>query len=473
MMPDEWVMRLCTLVRRYKPGDGLTSFRNDYSSILERATRAGAITKDDTELLLKARSHLEAWTSPKPPEPLEAYRQWMDLYETGRPWLPELVLQTLLGRFPKYRPGQVDWAPLVLGKPEKGLLSVLLARRLISPTELGRIAKAKPSEFYRSAALDVLVERRGRCPRMVWDAFSKGEGRPADLLDAHEAFVRCFTADRSADATRWLVRFLANSPAVREPVLGSLLKSPDATFRLSRHLTLEHTTFGGAKRRKPQDRAIDVLIDWLDTCKHALDDAGETAPTASIVVGLVRFSASVDSDSLPARALAALPDGGRRLVEQAAVMALRRAEAQGGRGADSFVLVASGNDLYQAVQEYLRMLPLGTGRGDDSPERALRFERYLGRKEVIQGLLSALEMGTGEGPLRDAVEVALYNASVRPYCDVGQEVSFDTHSHEPEVPGIVPGDPVLVTRPGRRLGAEEDAIVLVKARVKPLAQHHE
>src|SRR5262249_13901124 len=159
----------------------------------------------------RARTYLESWISGKPPEPSQAYRQWMELYQTTEARLPNAVLEAFLRRFPKPPRGRIDWAPFILSSTETHLPEVLVTRSLLSSPDLIRIAKANPLAFYRSAALDVLVERRLQCPRSVWDAFVASEIRPVGLMKPSHALVRSFAVDRKKDAPKWLLNFLANA----------------------------------------------------------------------------------------------------------------------------------------------------------------------------------------------------------------------------------------------------------------------
>src|SRR2546425_6319122 len=385
-MPDEWVMRLCALVKRYAPSEQGASFRNEYKDVLDAAHGEGAITKEDADLLLKARSSLEAWVSGKPDQSTDANNQWKELYEAGKDRLPAEILEAFLGRFPKSAAGKLDWGPLALRSSEKNLLKVLVARHLIRTVDLVRIAKASPSEFYRSAALDLLVERKRTCPRPVWDGFSRGESRPANLLQAPEALVLSFAADSKADAVKWFVRFVADSPGVRESILASLLRNPQAAFRLAGYIS--PVSMSRAKsRKKPTDVPAVIIVAWVEASERALGEGGDSAATASVVLGLLQLSALADPKRFPSDALAALSSITGRIAERTIRLALQSGEADGARSARKLAVVARGDELYRAVQEYLRRLPVGALGESESPERVLRFERYMGRREVILGLL--------------------------------------------------------------------------------------
>lgn len=467
MIQQEWAGRIRALVKQYKPGPREGAFRNAYKAAVTDALAANTITAENAALLLKARGYVEAWASATPPSAVEAWAQWIELYEAGRNRLPAPVLEALLGRFPKSAASEVDWTPIVLGATDKSLVNFLLSRRLTRVVDLTRIAKANPQDFYRSAALDVLVERGLPCPRSVWDGFLKGERRPEELLEPEEAFVRSFDADRAADATRWLVRCLDQSAAVRKPILLNLLRNAKASLRVANFLLIPRLTGHGKQPKKAEDQSAALLRDWLAVCEDALGEEGSTERAASVVLGFLQIAEAVSPSDPRSENLAALSAVAQRISQRAILLTLRRAETDGERSARNFALIVRGDELYRAVQEYLRQLPIGAEAKWDSPERALRFERYMGQRDVLQGLLSALEDVQGDGPLRDAVEAALFNTGVRTYSAPGEEVTFDVHLHEPEAPGILPGSRVVVTRPGRRLGDEREGIVLIKARVTP------
>ncbi|MEX2156698.1 MAG: hypothetical protein WD773_07640 [Gemmatimonadales bacterium] len=465
MPAAEWVTRLSTLVKRYAPKTNGAAFRNDFGAILDSAFEQGGITREERDLLLRARSYLESWSSAKRPQASEAYAQWMELYQVGKDSLPTQILTTFLGRFPKTR--GVDWTHFIIGASSKELLSVLLTRHLIHTKDLVSVANERPAEFFRSPGLDLLVELNKPCPRDVWNALSKGEGRPSGLLNPAEAIARSFAADRKKDAVSWFLGFLADSGRARKSIFRSVLERPEAALRLAAHISPMQPNPRAKRPKKQADVAVPVLTDWLATCQQALEESGTAATTASVVLGLLELSVVAKTTALPHEVLKALSATMERMAERTILLALRGGEVSGGVGARNDVVVVRGNDLYRAVQEYLRSLPAGSQGDLESPERSLRFERYKGRREVIEGLLAALERASEQGLLRDAVEAVLFNSGVRSFGAPGEDVSFDVHSHEADVSGMLPGSQAVVTRAGRRLGNEEDGIVLVKARVKP------
>ena len=59
MTSGEWVKRLSSLIQNHGPNDKGASFRNDYSAVVADAIQEDVITKEDGDLLLKARNYLE------------------------------------------------------------------------------------------------------------------------------------------------------------------------------------------------------------------------------------------------------------------------------------------------------------------------------------------------------------------------------------------------------------------------------
>jgi len=473
MIRDHGAARIAALIRRYKPSTGAATFRNEFRAGILAAVTSNTIGQKEADLLLKARSYLEEWTSDSPPAPPDVWRQWADLYREGKDRLPGSILEALLARFPKSAKEAGEWASLVFGDAEKKLLRLLLTRGLVRKAELIRMAKERPLEFYRSAALDLLLENRTAGPRTVWDSLANGEGRPTGLMTGHEALVTSFDFDGGRDAEQWLLQFVMSAPAeIRKAVLRSLLERAGTSARFANHLIPLHPTRGKSRsnrrsKERPEELST-VLVHWVDICGEALERGDSAAAAASVVLGLIQLGVTANPTMLPSNALARVSAATDRITEQALVLALRSAETAGPDFPRPLALIVRSDELYRAVQEYLRRLPVGVKDDLESPERALRFERYNGRREVVQGLLSALDEVPNNGPMRDAIEAVLFNAGVRPFGVPGEQVAFDTHTHQPEASGLLGGDPAVVTRPGRRLGNEDDGIVIVKARVKPI-----
>lgn len=459
--------RLCNLVRRYRPGEEDASFRNRYREIVGEVGACLGLQEEDVDLLMRARECLEDWASPAPPEARQVLRQWLELYESGKSRLPTAILAAFLSRLPGVPRKTPEWASFILQIGERELVETLLARRFTRVSDLVLLAQDRPAEFYGSAALDVLVHRRKSVPRSVWTPLIRGERRPSGLLSGAEALLRSYLLDRRTDADRWLTTFLGECPQeIRESLLTTALDIPAVAVRVSRYLASNHGAEGRGKGARHSRPAEVVLRDWIAVCQRALQEDGSAAQTAIVALGFVTLSRVAHALASGKDASSAEMPCPSDLAEGAVLKALRRAQAIRPESSSTFVFVVRGDEVYRAVQRFLDDLPLSAVAQEETPERARRWERFVGRREVVQELVSALEDLRDDASLRDAVEVALFNAGVRVYGAPGERVLFDARYHEPLEPGIVPGDPVVVTRPGRKIGEEAEGIVVVKAKVR-------
>jgi hypothetical protein len=186
---------------------------------------------------------------------------------------------------------------------------------------------------------------------------------------------------------------------------------------------------------------------------------------ASAQVALVRASAFAGIVTGPARedVLNASGNSGVELM----MRILRNAESSGPAAVRGVSLSARGDELFSAVQRYLGQLE-STQDLDAATDWQSKAERYRGRKEVIEELLNVLQNRSERTDIRAAVEIALFNVGVRHIGEAGDEVSFDPNRHQPIGSGIVPGEPAAIVEPGRCIGDQADAVVLVKARVQAL-----
>jgi hypothetical protein len=468
-MSEAWEKRLCSLIKKYKSYSDLALFRNDYRDAVSKAIALNKISKTDESHLLQAREYLEAWTSKTPPETLVAFEQWQTLHEAGKDRLPGCVLEGLLRQFPHVNPGVVNWDSFLLSCSNALLVDVLLDRRFVREHDLNRLAQAKPAEFYRSVALDVLVERTAlRDPRPLWDECIRGTPRPSGLLTRAEILVHCYAISQGDKENEQMLSFLLDATQDRERVLGLLLRKRQPAFRLCRFLAFGHPTVGMRAQDWVANRIQDVLLSWVGLCEAELEKgSGSEAETASLVLGLIRLSLLTETDDARPGKTGKLSEETARMTETNILHVLQKGEESRASSNPETAFVVFGKELYRAIQDYLRRLHVGTDTGQESPERALRFERYQGSKQVIEQVLLAMEESLDERGLRDALEVALFNCGVRPLGNVGEEVRFDVHVHEAETPGILPDDLVVVTHSGWCLGNQQDPLVLVKAKVHP------
>jgi len=466
MASETWEKRLCNLIKKYKPSADAASFRNQYREAVSEASTKGRV---DAGVLLEAREYLEAWVSPSPPESTTAYRQWQKVYEARKSHIPVSILEAFLRRVPATPANTVDWESFMLSCPNASLIDVILDRRLVREQDLNMMVEARPVEFYESVALDVVLQRsslRNLCP--LWDECITGRPRPRGLMSREKVLVHCYSLLPGEEGNESMVSCLVNRSSDREKVLEFILDDHTAAVRLCRHLVFGPLSDAPNIDGKPKP-IEDVLLAWVSRCEAELESGDESrAATAALVLAMIRLSTLIHTSEARVKSKQdRLAQAVGRATERATLRVLQKVEADLESGAANTPLSVLGNELHRAVQEYVRRLRVGTRQWEDSPERALRYERHLGSKRVIQQVLAALDEHLDENCLRDALEVALFNSGVRALGSVNERVSFNTQVHQAEVPGILPGDPVIVTRSGRCLGDDEDRLVLVKTRVRP------
>jgi hypothetical protein len=469
MATQTWDKRLCRLVDKVGPSTDLASFRNQFQAILKQAEGDSKFLRSDADLLKSARDLVEGWVDPKPPPADVAIRQWEDWYAVAKERVPEDVLVCIAGRLPKPEDDSVDrWDDFLLACTHAGVVEVLLDCRLLTSDVLRRLAAERASDLYRSATLDVLLDRG-----LLQDASGvlaqsvRTAERPRGLMSRFEVLVRALAASPGADACGQVVSFLAGTPAAVDRVLILLMGYRDIFLRLIRHLLYDAPAIRVAdKRSKPSGQAA-ILSRIVSLCVETASDVNRPhAETASLALAQVRigYVATGDrADESGAGLARAAADATRR-----AALDLLRAREAGREGGDSQAVLLGGAELYHVLQDYLRGLSLGTdGVGSRQPvQRAQRFERYMGSKQVIEQVLAALSESVDETGLRDSLEVALFNNGVREVGVIGEHVAFDPQSHQAVDPDIHPGEQVVIVAPGRRLGDEGDAMILAKTRVR-------
>jgi hypothetical protein len=469
MASTTWEKRLCNLIKKYKPSSDTASFRNEYRDVVAQVSAENRTKKGDAGLLLEAREFLEAWASSPPPDPSAAYQQWRRLYEAGSTSLPGSVLECFLRRFPQTPPGALDWEPFLLSCLDGSLVEVLLDRRLVSEEDMNRLAQSKPVEFYQSVALDVMVERRAlRNPRPLWDECVRGTTRHSGLLLREEVLVHLYIICPGEVENEMLLSFLLNSPSDRDKALQLLLDHREGAARFCRYLTFATPVLGMRSRDWVASMIQNLLVTWVAQCEVEMKKrSGSRTQTAALILGIIRVSVLVKAGQGIEQTSMNLGEEIGRTLTTVTSHVLRQMEENRSSSDAETVLVVLGKEVHGAVQEYLRKLPTGANTGQESPERAFRFERFKGSKEVIDQVLLAMEEPLEDKGLRDALEVALFNCGVRPLGTVGERVSFDPHVHEAETAGVVPDEPAIVTHPGRYLGDRKDGLVLAKAKIRP------
>jgi hypothetical protein len=467
MASEAWEKRLANLVKKYKETSDVAAFRNDFGNVVQQAQNDRKINTATASLLLEARGILEIWASSTPPSPESAYEQWKRLHDPAV--LPADILESLLRRHPSPKTAAPQcWEQFVVSSSDGRFIDALLDRRVLTEADLNRIAQEKPSDFYQSPALDVLVARRALIDILpIWTELARGTPRPKGLMTRESLLVHCYALSKGGIWNGMMVLALAQPTTARDDVFDSLIRERQAAIRLCEYLTSVGST-GEMHSGEGLDKEVGVLLlDWVRRCEANLDPKLKSvAETASMILGVIRLALLTEVADSALTWKTKTSEEASQITEKGVVRVLESLETGTQAAGQDTTFVLRGTEIKRAVQGFLRRLPASTDAADGSPERTMRVERYLGSKQVIDQLLIAMEEASDEGGLRDAIEVALFNCGVRPLAKVGEQVRFNPREHESEAPGVLPAEAVVVTTPGRRLGSLEDGFVLVKARTR-------
>ncbi|MGH7515822.1 MAG: hypothetical protein ACREOQ_23220 [Gemmatimonadales bacterium] len=463
MSTQAWSGRLEAVLKGHRPGSDVARFRNDYKASIESASSSGRISNQTLELLVRGRAYVEEWVAGANGDTGHLWLQAKDLADAGVAELPSSLVRAFLSRLPRIPMQETMRIEALLGE-DRQWLEFLIARGVVQKADVQRVVKESPERFYGSVGLDVIVSAGMSVPRSAWESFAQGLRRPTHLASPEELFALAATQERSSEAVTWIVRFLGANEGIRLGVLRALLQHTDLVVRLARELA-----FGSLGRKAPKassSQPIDVATCLVQVCLESDSLRPPMLKSAASILGLLNLALITEPDGMMAKASDQQKDQLMSGAEHIATTTLRRLEEGDEHDASYTPVVLTASVLYHAVQKYLGDLPSATDDPLDAPERAARLARYHGQRDLLMPLVEALESMPEAGPLRDAVEVAVFNAGVRRFGTVGETVAADFRLHDPVATGLLPGTPAILVRPGYRWGQEAEA-VLVKARIQP------
>jgi len=452
--------KLRTLLKRYK-GTADERFNAEFKSTIETGIQAGQISPEQLAALERVHTTVDLWHRGDTAA-TNAIDTWLEVVEETKRELPMELLAAAVSHVPSMQLKSVNWSSVVLDRTDRALLRILSEQKILKTSALLAVAKAEPDRFYASAGLDVLLEYRGVPPRDIWAYMEENPERGEGLQSGPEALAEAFSLDPSSDASLKLTELLARSPKSRTAVLVQVLRDPGAVEKLARYLSLPGYGLKGKKRTRAVDESSPIISDFVDICVQAVESGKRTSRVAAWALSTIAVGAFSPVTPLPPPVAKTVEDGLGRIVGTRLRTVLQHAEGEARQ--DRELLVVTDAQAQDGIQGYLETLPVGGG--DDVPaERSVHYQRYRGRKEVIQEILPLLtEADTPDIP-RSALDAALFNMGVRPLGVSEGTDTFDIHRHEPIAPGIIPGDAVKVVRLGWQLGDGEDAVILERARV--------
>jgi hypothetical protein len=453
--------RIRLLLKGYH-GSGDTTFAIGYRLAVSDGVRSGELTDEQVAALDQARATVEGWYQRQHDPAANPIEEWLALVEAVSDKLPHTLLNTLLSRIPQNRRHAIDWARLVFER-SRSLLRVFVEQKVLRPADLTALAKADAVRFYGSVGLDVLLETNTCPPRTLWAALAGNLDRSAGMLSGPEAIADAYALDSAADSSLWLTGILASLSAFRSAVLLQILRDAAALEKLARYLSAAQA---GPRRKttvKAANEAALVLGDLVPLCAQAVESGKNTARGAAWAIGIIAVGAHSPTSPFPPALTSIADDGAGRVTRARLLPQLQCADE--GRTATKELIVATDAQIHHTIQTYLQLLPMGASAAAEPAERGAQHQRYLGRKEVIQELLSLLsETETSDIP-RAALDAALFNVGLRPLGVSGESATFNPHRHESSSPGIIRGDTTTIARPGWQVGDGEQAVVLEKAHV--------
>jgi hypothetical protein len=458
---DRFFARAANLLKKY---DGSPDHRSAFRDLLEAGESEG-FSDQELALVEGAYALVGKTLVADQGKLLTLFQEWEEWQFVEVP-PPERLAQAVFDRLPLAELGKKVWDELLLRDVPPWLPRKVLGRRLVSVRQVKSLAKAHPSAFFGSPILDAMLERDSACPDQIWDECAKVPHRHEGLLQPHEVLVRCLALDRRKSAVGRFVTILASDMDLCRRALRILSQERDTTTRVLDYLLYPPS---GSKRkqikRELEEHRV-VLLEWVSVAGDTFQ-AKESPETE--IASLVVAGAAIAALGLSPALAEVLEDGDTETVLEVSRdlvgTALGRWET-GGQTSTQIAIGTDANGMYQAVQDHLSRLPRAQEGLDDSPERGARYERFKGRREVLEEILSALEEEPQESPLRDAIEVALFNCGVREVAPPGQDVPFDSAYHRASTGGVLPGDLVRVLTPGRCIGEREERLILRKADVE-------
>ncbi len=464
-----WSERLAKVVSKFNAKSNVAQFREDYSSAV-RTIQADAKDTPIIDVLDLLRKAIESWGTATDKCPCCALREWSQIYDGLSKLADSDLLLVIAKKLPAIKPGTVDWQPFVFQCRKKPVLFALHDRRFIAKADLQSWITKRLDEAYKLPVLDLAVEIDAVADyQQLWTAILTMGERPVGLISREQILFRCFLRVPSDWGNSAMLEYLLRNKAGRREIISTALHSPDQAIRLAECLAL---FFAG--NRPPSKKAGDeeesfneVVTAYAAMCESRLATANEDSSGAAVGLSALRLhvAAFEGHGQQNSRASAEL----KRASVEVATAALRRTEEDPSSPSGVVFALIRGVELYDITHSFLRSLPTRPTGAGATAGRSADYERYLGKKEVIERVLHALENAERGKSLVDSLEVAMFNLGVRPLGVVGEKASFQSRMHEGVEAELLPGEEVEIVKPGRRLGEDSDMVVLVRAVVRAVA----
>lgn len=449
MTKPAWPERLAKTISKFSPKANVAQFRDEYAEIVR--TVPDDKKSNAREVLLEVRSAIESWVTEEDKCPCCALREWTKFYDAAGS-MPVSLLIAIAKKLPQAKSGTVDWQPFFFSCRHKALLTTLFDRRMVAKGHLQAWVSDKLRDAYPLPVLDLAIDNDAVGDyRGLWSGSLKWGNRPAGLQCQEEILAACYAREPVGSLDKDLSSYLVDNPKSRGPFYKAVLRHPMLYLRLAELLA---SMSGDGS----------LVDEFVKACGDELRNASSATSRAALALASMRLfvaaRAEAQDKSAPASAVVAAAS------KHAASEALRHVEEDTSSKHGANFSLLSAIDLHDIVHGHLKSLSTATADSSGPAERSSQYERHLGKKEVLDKVLGAMNESTNDESLRDGLEVSLFNLGVRPLGKPGQATEFDSRLHEAEKSGIVPGDKVEIVEPGRQLGKDADMLVLSKAIVR-------
>jgi len=454
MTKTAWPQRLVKALSKFSVKSNAARFRDEYAGIIRSIPEENLSSR---ELLLGVRPAIESWVTDTDKCPCCALREWSTFYERASDSVPVSVRVAIAKKLPQMKAGTVDWQPFFFRCRQESVVSILFDRRMVTKATLESWITNSLKDAYPLPVLDLAIDNDAVADyRALWSGSLKWGSRPDGLHGQEEILAICYACEPAGSLDKELCGFLADNPSARSAFFKATLQFPTLYLRLAELL---------ASRAKPGPSGdMGLVNDFVKVCGDQVQHPSPEMPRAALALASLRLFLTADAN--------AEDNQGQRnaVVDMAstnlASNALTRVEEDTSSQFGACFGLLSAVELHDIVHDHLKSLTVASADSSAPAERSSQYERHLGKKEVLDKVISALDQSTDDESLREELDVTLFNLGVRPLGNVGATTEFDSRLHEAEESGIVPGAEVEIVEPGRSLGKDEDALVLSKAIVR-------
>lgn len=464
MSDATWISQLAAAIDSVRDASQVLAFPSRCEEALAVGLKQG-LSSDAKAALQKVLDPIRLWAASPAPGFADAFSQWQQLHTFGNPALPDVVLTSALRVFPNGTGHEAEWLECALASKRLAVIHELLDLELLSEKAILKSASADPVALCKSRILEALLPDSAiwATPRLfeelcrqVVDATANEElGR---LL---QALMNCYAARTTRNAEKQILSLLSSAPEhVGRKVFDELFRRPQACLRFVHFLK---TSLFESKARAPRDAARHILP-ALTSRALAVIEAGSNpgSHTAGLALALLQLASAEAAVSHDAGKIA--PPLLTSHQTAGLLRCLAKHATAKSPGATTPALI-SGYDIATAFPPppaALKSAPPATAAAGPA---AVTTAHEAGTRRILADFAKLSAMHQDPQARDEALRIVLFNHGVREFGRSGDELPFDSALHETRDPGVFPGDPVRIVRPGQEIVAAGSRHILVKAGV--------